>query len=154
MRLEVGTVHVRDVATGRATALSDHTLTIDPEELRALVLEDSHFADVRVHLVKPGESVRVIHVLDVVEPRWKVTGPGGVFPGFVSPALTVGEGRTHRLAGVAVVEVGAPVPGESTVFRERLIDMTGPGAELTPFGRTLNGVLEFTPNLAFFPPGS
>jgi len=154
MRLEVGSNHIRDVVIGRDTALSDHTLVIDPEELRALVLEDSPFADVRVHLVKPGESVRVIHALDVVEPRWKVTGPGGVFPGFVSPALTVGEGRTHRLAGVAVVEVSAPVPGESTVFRERLIDMAGPGAELSPFARTLNVALEFTPNMACFPPGS
>ena len=60
MRLEVGSIHIRDVEIGRATALSDHTLVIDPEELRTLVLEDSHFADVRVHLVKPGESVRVI----------------------------------------------------------------------------------------------
>ncbi len=154
MRLEVGSIHVRDVELGSGTALSDHTLVVDPEELRALILDDSHFTDVRVRLVKPGESVRIIHALDVVEPRWKVAGPGGVFPGFVSPALTVGEGRTHRLAGVAVVEVGAPVPGESTVFRERLIDMAGPGAELTPFGRTLNVVLEFTPNMAFFPPGS
>jgi glycine reductase len=154
MRLEVGSIHIRDVVIGRDTALADHTLVIDPEELRALVLEDSHFADVRVHLVKPGESVRVIHALDVVEPRWKVAGPGGVFPGFVSPALTVGEGRTHRLAGVAVVEVSAPVPGESTVFRERLIDMAGPGADLSPFARTLNVALEFTPNMACFPPGS
>src|SRR5437667_362118 len=30
----------------------------------------------------------------------------------------------------------------------------GPGADLSPFGRTLNVVLEFTPNPAFFPPGS
>lgn len=154
MRLEVGTIRVSDVVVGGLTELRDRTLVIDPEELRSLVLEDSHFADARVRVVKPGQSVRIIHALDVVEPRWKVSGPGGVFPGFVSPAITVGEGRTHRLAGVAVVEVGPPVPGESTVFRERLIDMAGPGAELSPFGRTLNVALELTPNLAFFPPGS
>src|SRR2546428_10219462 len=135
MRLEVGTIQIRDVEIGRATALTDHTLVIHPEELRTLVLEDSHFADVQVHLVKPGGSVRGSHVLDVVEPRFKVEGPGGVFPGFVSPALTVGEGRTHRLAGVAVAEVGAPVPGESTVFRQRLIDMAGPRAAGPPFPR-------------------
>src|SRR5713101_2015301 len=154
MRLEVGSVHVRDVEVSGKTALRDRTLAVDVEELRALVLEDSHFTDVRVRVVKPGESVRIIHALDVVEPRWKVAGPGGVFPGFVSPAVTVGEGRTHRLAGVAVAEVGAPVPGESTVFRQRLIDMAGPGAALSPFARTLNVVLEFTPNMACFPPGS
>lgn len=154
MRLEVGSVRIRDVQLGSRTELRDHVLAIDTDELRALVLEDPHFADVRVRLAKPGESVRIIHALDVVEPRWKVSGPGGVFPGFVSPALTVGEGRTHRLAGVAVVETSNPVPGESTVFRERLIDMAGPGAEYTPFGRTLNVVLEFTPRMEYFPPGS
>ncbi len=154
MRLEVGSIEIRDIEVSGRTELRDHTLAIDAAELRALVLEDSHFTDARVRVVKPGESVRIIHALDVVEPRWKVAGPGGVFPGFVSPAVTVGEGRTHRLAGVAVVEVGAPVPGESTVFRERIIDMAGPGAELSPFARTLNVVLELTPSMAFFPPGS
>jgi sarcosine reductase len=154
MRLEIGSVNVRGLDFGHRTELADHTLVIDHDELRALVLDDPHFTDVRVRLARPGESVRLIHTLDVVEPRWKVAGPGGVFPGFVSPPVTVGEGRTHRLAGVAVVEVGAPVPGESTVFRDRLIDMSGPGAELSPFGRTLNVVLEFTPNLALFPPES
>jgi len=153
MRLEIGAVRIRDVQVGARTELRDHVAVIDPDELRALALQDSHFADVRVRVAKPGESVRIINALDVVEPRWKVAGPGGVFPGFVSPAVMVGEGRTHRLAGVAVVESAAPVPGESTVFRERPIDMTGPGAELTPFGRTLNVVLEFTANRAFFPPG-
>ena len=154
MRLEVGSVRVRDVQLDGRVALDDHALTIDGEELRRLILEDPHFADARVSVVKPGESVRIVNVIDVVEPRWKVRGAGGVFPGFVSPAVTVGDGCTHRLAGVAVVESAAPVPGESTVFRERLIDMAGPGADLSPFGRTLNVVLEFTPNPASFPPGS
>src|SRR5688572_28158863 len=100
MRLEIGSVNVRGLDFGHRTELADHTLVIDHDELRALVLDDSHFTDVRVRLARPGESVRLIHTLDVVEPRWKVAGPGGVFPGFVSPPVTVGEGRTHRLAGV------------------------------------------------------
>src|SRR5262247_2938145 len=154
MRLELGSVPVRDVAVGGPIAFDDGVLTIDPEELRALILEDPHFAAARVRVVKPGESVRIINVLDVVEPRWKVSGAGGVFPGFVSPPTSVGDGRTQRLAGVAVVESSPPVPGESTVFRERLIDMAGPGAALTPFARTFNVVIELSPNLAFFPPGS
>ena len=85
MRLEIGSIHVRDVEIGGRTELSDHTLVVDPDELRALILEDAHFADVAVRVAKPGESVRIIQTLDVVEPRWKITGPGGIFPGFVSP---------------------------------------------------------------------
>ncbi|MBI4493739.1 MAG: hypothetical protein HY690_13185 [Chloroflexi bacterium] len=152
MRLEVGTIAVRDLQFGPRTGLRDHTLVVNPDEIRQLVLEDPHFADVGVQVVRPGESVRIIHTLDVVEPRWKVSGPGGVFPGFVSPPTAVGEGRTHRLAGVAVVEVGQPVPGEPTHFRQQLIDMSGPGAEYSPFGQTLNLALEFKPNLDFFSP--
>src|SRR5215831_14006650 len=154
MKLDVGSIRVEGIELGPSTGLSGRTLVVHRDEIRQLVLDDPHFADVEVHLARPGDAVRIIHAIDVVEPRWKVAGPGGVFPGFVSPPTTVGEGRTHRLAGVAVVEVGAPVPGESTVFRERLIDMAGPGADLSPFGRTFNVVLELTPNPAFFPPGS
>ena len=101
------------------------------------LLGDSHFADVRVHLARPGETIRIINAKDAVEPRWKVDGPGGVFPGFVSAPTTVGEGRTHRLGGVAVLEVAEPVPGEQTHFREQILDMSGPGAEFSPFAQTL-----------------
>jgi glycine reductase complex component B subunit alpha and beta len=150
MQLEVGSIHVDNLEFGARTALHDHTLVVDRDEIGRLVLEDPHFAAVDPHIVRPGDSVRIIHALDVVEPRWKVAGPGGVFPGFVSPPTTVGEGRTHRLAGVAVVEAGVPVPGEPTHFREQVIDMAGPGAPYSPFGSTLNLVLEFRPNMEFF----
>ncbi len=154
MQLEVGSIQVESLEFGAQTALHDHTLVLDRDEIRRLVLEDTHFAGVDVHIARPGDSVRIIHALDVVEPRWKVAGPGGVFPGFVSPPTTVGEGRTHRLAGVAVVETGNPVPGEPTHFREQLIDMAGPGAPYSPFGKTLNLVLQFHPNPALFPEGA
>lgn len=154
MRLEIGSIAVRDLDRGRGTRLDDHTLRVDTAELRDLALEDRRFVDVEVHLVHPGDSVRIVHALDVVEPRWKVAGPGGVYPGFVSPTTGVGEGRTHRLAGVAVVPTGDPVPGEATHFRERMIDMAGPGAELSPFAQTLNVVLRFKPNLDLFTPES
>lgn len=150
----MGTIRVQDVEFGPRTALVDHALMVDREEIRRLILEDRHFSDVEVHLAKPGDSVRILNSLDVVEPRWKVDGPGGVFPGFVSPPLTVGDGRTNRLDGVAVVETGPRIPGEPIFFRSQVIDMSGPGTEYCPFGRTLNLVLDFKPNSEFFPPGS
>ena len=152
MRLEVGSIAVEGLEFGGQTALDGRTLLVDRDEIRRLVLEDPHFADVDVRLARPGESIRIIHALDVAEPRWKTDGPGGVFPGFVTDPVSAGEGHTRRLAGVAVVEVGEPVPGEPTHFREQVIDMAGPGAPYSPFGQTLNVVLDFRPNLAFFPP--
>lgn len=150
MRLEVASFQIRDIQFGPRTALSDQTLVVDRDEVRQLVLADSHFSDVEVHLVRPGEPVRIINGKDAVEPRWKVAGPGGVFPGFVSGPTTVGEGRTHRLAGVAVLEVAEPVPGEQTHFREQILDMSGPGAEFSPFAQTLNVALHFKPNPSLF----
>ncbi len=151
MRLEVASVGVDGMELDGRTALDGRTLLVDRDQVRRLVLEDPHFADVEVHVARPGESVRIIHALDVSEPRWKVDGPGGVFPGFVSDPVSVGEGQTRRLAGVAVVTAGEPAPGEPTHFREQVIDMAGPGAPYSPFSQTLNLVLQFRPNLAFFP---
>jgi glycine reductase len=154
MRLEVGTFQIRAIEFGARTGVAGGTLVVNQDEVRRLVLGDSHFADVQVHLVRPGENVRIINAKDAVEPRWKVSGPGGVFPGFVSAPTTVGEGRTHRLGGVAVLEVAEPVPGEQTHFREQILDMSGPGAEFSPFAQTLNVALEFTPNPSLFPSAS
>lgn len=154
MRLEIGSFHIKRIEFGARTAVENGTLVINKEAVRQLVLADSHFADVNVQLARPGETIRIINAKDAVEPRWKVAGPGGVFPGFLSAPTTVGEGRTHRLSGVAVLEVVAPVPGEQTHFREQILDMSGPGAELSPFARTLNLALEFTPHPNLFPSAS
>ena len=71
MRLEIGSVGVRDLAANRGTRLDGRTLCVDLAELRDLALEDRRFVDVEVHLARPGESVRIVHALDVVEPCWK-----------------------------------------------------------------------------------
>jgi len=73
----------------------------------------------------------------VVEPRVKVDGRGGIFPGVISGVETVGSGRTHVLQGCSVVTVGQVVG-----FQEGMIDMSGPGAEYTSFSKLLNICLE------------
>ena len=76
----------------------------------------------------------------MVEPRCKLDGPGEVFPGFIGDVETVGEGTTLALSGAAVVTCGKIVG-----FQEGIIDMSGPGAEYTPFSKTLNVVLVVEP---------
>lgn len=153
MRLEMGTFPVTEVAFGPRTRLDGSRLEIDRDELIALVLENGFFHRVRVDIVSPGESARIIHLLDTIEPRIKVEGPGGTFPGFLDAVETVGEGRTHRLAGVAVMESAElPWRGEKGLLmvREGIVDMTGPGAEYSPFWQTINIVLtlELKPNFS------
>jgi glycine reductase complex component B subunit alpha and beta len=148
MRLETATHVVAEAGFGNATRLAGGVLEIDRKAVRALVLEDDAFADVALDLVRPGDPVRIIHAMDAAEPRWKPE-PGSTFPGFVGPPKTVGEGTTHRLEGLAVMSVSDAVVGEPTYWREAIVDMAGPAAELTAFGGLTNLVLSFTPAASY-----
>ncbi|MBI4494951.1 MAG: hypothetical protein HY690_19430 [Chloroflexi bacterium] len=139
---------VGDIQFSNRTRFEHGVLHVDRDELRGLLLQSGDFEDVSLEIVRPGEAVRLIHVMDVAEPRFK-PGIGSTFPGFVGPRKTVGEGRTHRLAGMAVVSAGGAVAGEPTYWREGIVDMAGPGAEISPFGSTLNLVLEFKPHAKY-----
>jgi glycine reductase len=79
-------------------------------------------------------------VKDALEPRCKLEGPGEVFPGFIGPETTVGEGKTLVLEGMAVLTCGRLVAPQ-----EGIVDMSGPGAPYTPFSRTCNLVALLTP---------
>lgn len=140
MRLEMGTFPVREVTFGSQTRWHEGVLEISREELIELIRRDPRIAMAEIALARPGESVRIWPVRDVIEPRVKVEGPGTVYPGICGrPIATVGEGRTHRLAGIGVVEVsnvGWHDAGGDYV--EVFLDMSGPWAELIPLSRLLN----------------
>lgn len=140
MRLELGYIHIKDVKFGEETKISNGTLTINKVALLEAVAGDERIVSVDIDIVHPGESVRIIPVKDVVEPRVKVKGPGNVFPGMLGKVEMVGEGRTHVLQGMAVVTTGKIVG-----FQEGIIDMTGPGADYTPFSKLHNVVVTVEP---------
>jgi sarcosine reductase len=125
---------------GDATELRAGTLTASRPDLVAL-MADPALASVRLSWVSPGDSARIVKVLDAVEPRSKGPG-GGAFPGFVSPARVQGRGETHVLRGAAIVAAGFLPRAQ-----EALIEMSGPAAELSPLGLTHNLVVEFDPAL-------
>lgn len=118
---------------GNDTKVENGTLYINKEELLQAVSGDERIKSIDFDIVRPGEEVRIIPVKDVVEPRVKVEGKGGIFPGFISKVDTVGSGRTHVLKGAAVVTTGKVVG-----FQEGIIDMCGEGAKYTPFSKTNN----------------
>lgn len=140
MRLELGNIFIKDVQFGSETKVENGTLYVNKDEIIQLVSEDEHIKSVDVELAKPGESIRITPVKDVIEPRVKVEGSGGIFPGMVSKVDTVGSGKTHVLKGCAVVTTGKIVG-----FQEGIIDMTGPGADYTPFSKLNNIVLVCEP---------
>ena len=137
MKLELGIIPIEDMKFASKTSVNGKCLEINKEELIALIKEDPLVVSVELDIAKPGESVRIIPVKDVLEPRCKVSGTGKIFPGFFTgEEATVGEGRTHVLKGAAVVTTGTVVG-----FQEGIIDMSGPGAEYTPFSKTVNLVV-------------
>jgi glycine reductase len=140
LRLELGEILVKDVQFGDVCKVENGTLFINPDQIIALVMEDEHIKSCKVDLARPGEEVRITPVKDVIEPRVKVDGTGGVFPGIISKVTTVGSGRTHVLKGAAVVTCGKIVG-----FQEGIIDMSGPGAEFTPFSKLNNVCLVIEP---------
>ena len=140
MKLEVGYIEIRDIQLAEKSGVKAGVLYVNTKELEALALEDEHLEAVSFDIARPGESIRITPVKDVIEPRAKVEGPGDVFPGIITKMSTVGSGKTHVLKGAAVVTVGKIVG-----FQEGIIDMMGLGAEYTPFSATNNLVVNFTP---------
>lgn len=140
MKLELGYIHIKDIVFGSESKIENGVLHVCEEAVKAIALEQEKIKSVSLDIAKPGESVRITPVKDVIEPRVKVEGRGGIFPGVVAKTDTVGEGKTYALKGMAVVTAGKIVG-----FQEGIIDMSGPGADYTPFSKTLNLVMVCEP---------
>lgn len=136
MRLEIGNILIKDMQFGPETKVDKGTLYVNKQELIRQVSGDERLKSIDVDIAKPGEEVRIMPVKDVIEPRVKVEGPGGIFPGFISKVDIVGSGKTHVLKGAAVVTTGKIVG-----FQEGIVDMSGEGAKYTPFSKTCNLVM-------------
>ena len=140
MRLEIGNILIEDVQFGDKIEVKNKTLFVNKEDLLEHLSGNEHIKSINVELARPGEEVRITPVKDVIEPRVKVGGTAKMFPGVLSKIDQVGEGRTNVLKGAAVVTCGKIVG-----FQEGIIDMTGPGAEYTPFSKLNNVCLVIEP---------
>ena len=134
MRLDLGHIYVKNICFSSRTKIDDHVLSVDRTELIALLESDPLFERVEIELTHPGESCRILRVLDVLEPRYRMRGPN--FPGALDGTGLVGDGQTRALKNVAVVETDQLAPRSRS-----LIDMSGPAAEYSPIANTHNVVL-------------
>jgi glycine reductase len=141
MKLELGKINIKEVVKGDVSKVEANVLTINEQEIIDLVLEDDKLKSCTVEIAKPGDKIRITPVKDVIEPRCKVEGPGGIFPGVMNKVTTVGTGRTHALKGCGITSVGKIVG-----FQEGIVDMSGPGANLTPFSKIINICLVCVPS--------
>ncbi|HDK7166334.1 TPA: glycine/sarcosine/betaine reductase component B subunit [Clostridium botulinum] len=140
MHLEIGKIFISDMQFSNETKIEDGVLYISKEELLKEIGTDERIKNIDLEIAKPGDKTRIIPVKDVIEPRVKIEGNGGIFPGFISKVDTVGSGKTNVLKGAAVVTTGKIVG-----FQEGIIDMSGEGAKYTPFSKTNNLVVVCEP---------
>lgn len=145
MKLELASYKVEGLRLGERTKLENRVLTVSASEITAMVQENENIAEASVAVAVPGESTRIIHVADAVEPRFKL-GTGAVtFPGMLGAPELAGTGRTNRLIGIIVLATVDLPPGVNNDggLKEALIDMSGPGSPYCPFAQTLNLVVHF-----------
>ncbi len=133
---------VTALAAGEDTSYADGRLTVG-ERKAVELLSHPALAWVRVSCASPGDSTRIVKLLDAVEPRCKGGEgalAGGVFPGLLGPAALRGRGETHVLRGAAVISAGFLPRAQ-----EAVLQMSGAGAEFSPLSATRNVVVEFEP---------
>lgn len=140
MKLGVGKINIKAVVLDDEEKIEGSTLHINKQNIIDLVLADDRLADCDIEIAKPGDSTRITPVKDVIEPRCKVDSESGIFPGVINKVNLVGSGRTHVLKGCGVMTVGKIVG-----FQEGIVDMQGPGAELTPFSKLIEICLKLKP---------
>lgn len=142
--------HVKRAVWGPETSLAEGTLTINRQELAELAARQTENIDqIDFHLVHPGESTRIIHLLDTLQPMCRLEGKGAPYSGFFGSPEMIGEGITALLKGFTVMQ-SAPLPWDSASAssgllypREAIMDMVGPYNGITPFSETVNLVMTY-----------
>ena len=126
------------------TRLEGQMLAIGRGEVQDLLRHEC-LERVELEVVRPGEMVRVINVLDMVQPIAAETGT--VFPGFLGDTSPVSQRAINRVEGFSVVSAGAfpQLQDTSLTTKNGLIDMAGPGAPICLGSDTVNLVVTYYP---------
>ncbi len=130
MKLTLKNFQVKEIRFGSESKYEKGILHVNTQELEAYLKEDSNIDHVDFDVAYPGESTRIIPIKDIVQPRYKESGSGQIFPGYVGTVETVGNGVTCVLENCCVATCGKIV-----AFQEGLIDMSGPAADFNSFSK-------------------
>ncbi|WP_341465246.1 glycine/sarcosine/betaine reductase component B subunit [Clostridium collagenovorans] len=136
LKLEIGNFYVQNIIFGDTLSFNKGTLTINKKEALDFIMEDEHITEADLHIVKPGDEVRLCPVKEAIEPRVKLNGDS-LFPGYTGELTRCGDGRCHALKNCSVLVVGKHWGG----FQDGVIDMAGEGAKYTYFSKLQNIVL-------------
>ncbi len=148
MKLNRQYYNVKDAKWAEKTSYNNGILYISKEELKKeIVPYTKNIKNVDFEIVKPGENTRIIHVLDTIQPMYKIKGESKQYSGYFGEPIKTGDGTTNLLSGFTVME-SAPLPWETGSAssgllypRDAIMDMQGPISGFTPFSETINLVI-------------
>lgn len=150
VKLELFDYSVDTLRWGERSSLNGKSLTVGVADLQEQVKDLTRGIHINYELARPGESKRIVHVLDTVLPIAKLGGSSSAFPGFNGPAALVGTGQTVRIKNLLVTIAGRfPHPEAMTPIekpREGIIDLTGTGALYSYGAEHFHLILSLTPD--------
>ena len=134
-KLEIGNFYVKDIRFGSKTSFHEGVLTVNEEEAIACLNADGKLTNIKLYIVRPGDSARLVPAKAAVEPRFRPDGRA-VFPGYTGPVKTAGEGLVYALKNMSVIccgKYGNMVDG--------MVDMSGPAAKHSIYSQLINLVV-------------
>jgi len=139
MKLIVEKIKVKDIKFENETLFKDGVLYINKEDILKFAHEETCFDTLNINIVYPGDSARIINVVDVVEPRCKVEGNID-WPGVLTDEYEIaGSGVTRALENVGIV-----LCQNNTYWSRKwgAFDMSGPCASFTPYAQMPELIIE------------
>ena len=102
MKLLVETIKVKDLQFGEKTEFKDEILYISKADILDFAKQETCFETLKIDIARPGESVRIINVVDVVQPRCKESRNVD-WPGVLTDECVIaGSGVTRAVEGIGI----------------------------------------------------
>jgi len=134
MKLQIETTNIKDVRKDEKTYINNGTLFVNVDNLKQLVLSDDRISSVDIEIFKPGDQVRIVNIMDTVQPRACVEKEESDFPGFVGPIKRAGNGVRKSLNNVYVITTNPETQRHYSAFT----DMGGTASKFTKFAKSFN----------------
>ncbi len=139
MKLTVETVRIKDLRFGDETRYEGGILYVDKSEILSFARSESCFDTLKIDIARPGDSTRIINVVDVVQPRCKVLGNID-WPGVLTEEYDIaGKGVTRAAEGMGIV-----LCQNNTYWSRKWgsFDMSGPCASMNAYAKMPELVIE------------
>lgn len=139
MKLTLEKVKIKDLQFGDRTVLTDGILYVNREDILSFAKAEPIFDTLKIDIARPGDSTRIINVVDVIQPRCKVSGAPD-WPGVLTEEQEIaGKGVTRVVEGMGIV-----ICQNNTYWSRKWgsFDMSGPCAEINPYAKIPQLVIE------------